>query len=77
MYFEQSERINKWQLQVSPRKEDQKVYVNQDVYVSRTTLQAGKEISYTKYRPESAVYLILISGSTSLADFTFSAKDAL
>lgn len=77
LFFEESERINTWQLQVSPHKEDKKVFIHQDAYVSRVTLESGKDISYKKYREENAFYIIVISGVLHIWKYLLKHKDAI
>lgn len=77
LFFDEAERLNMWQLQVSPYKEDNKVFINQDAFVSRATVESGNSISCTKYREGNALYLINISGEFELWEYKLRKKDAL
>jgi redox-sensitive bicupin YhaK (pirin superfamily) len=75
--FDLNDRINKWQTVVSPLEQDQALWINQDARFSLTTLQAGQSLAYTNGFEGNGVFLVLISGTTSVNEHTLTKRDAL
>jgi len=76
-FFDASKRLNIWQLLVSPKESEESCYINQDAYISRTLLEAGKTLHYKKYRKENILYIMNISGMFQIDTYTLDSRDAL
>ena len=75
--FDVAERINQWQIVVSPREEDKALWINQDARFALTKLEAGRTINYANAFPGNGVYLVNISGKVQVNDTTLHKRDAL
>ncbi len=64
--FRPAERLNKWQLIVSPKQHDEGVWINQDAWFYRASLDEGKNLEYNLEHSGNGVYLFLIEGSVNL-----------
>lgn len=70
-------KLNQFELLVSGNRDDDALYINQDMYMSRITLEAGKEVEYVLKRPQNGIYLFVVKGSTNVADHNLLDRDAL
>lgn len=75
--FSQSERKNKFQLLVSPDKNSNTVFVNQDTYFSRVELIEDNIIEYKKYNSDNWVYFMIINWSAEISWEKLSYRDAI
>ncbi len=75
--FEVGDRLNSWQVVVSPDVTDNALPINQDAKFSLVDLQAGKSIAYEMKWENSGLYLFVINGSVRTAGQTLSKRDAL
>jgi quercetin 2,3-dioxygenase len=75
--FDVTERENKWQTVVSPIDADNALWINQDAKFSLTSLQAGKEISYTNAFKNNGVFLVVINGTVEVGTQQLNKRDAL
>lgn len=75
--FDITERINKWQIVVSPTEEDNALWINQNARFSLTKLEAGKEINYSNAFKRNGVFLVIISGSVKLNEEQLNKRDAV
>lgn len=75
--FDSKERINKWQAVVSPKEEDNALWINQDARFSLTKLEAGKSLEYKNAFKGNGVFLVTINGSVKLMDILLNKRDAL
>ena len=75
--FSLDDRINKWQVIVSPNETDNALWINQDARFALTKLEAGKEIIYNNAFKSNGVYLVVINGSVTMNDIKLSKRDAL
>jgi redox-sensitive bicupin YhaK (pirin superfamily) len=75
--FNTEDRKNKWQIVVSPREEDQALWINQDARFSLANLSAGKSIEYANAFSGNGVFLVVISGGVEIGDVTLGKKDAI
>lgn len=51
--------------------------INQDAYISRVSLDAGKEVEYALKRPLNGIYVFVVKGSISVAGHDLSDRDAI
>jgi redox-sensitive bicupin YhaK (pirin superfamily) len=75
--FELKDRINKWQIVVSPDEKDGGVWINQDVRFALSKLEAGKEISYTLRFKNNGMYVFVIDGKVEAGNQPLSKRDAV
>lgn len=75
--FDITDRINQWQVVVSPREEDGALWINQDARFSLTKLSAGNSLSYTNAFKGNGVYLVVMNGSVKINDILLGRRDAL
>ncbi len=74
--FNVAERINNWQYVVSPNKEDDGLWINQDARFAMTTLQAGKTLQYQNAFKDNGVYVVVINGSVEIDGKKLGKRDA-
>ena len=75
--FDVSERENKWQVVVSPREEDNGLWINQEARFSLVKLQAGNTLEYKNAFKGNGVYLVNVSGNVKAGGTTLEKRDAL
>lgn len=75
--FDEKERINKWQIVVSPNQEDNALWINQDARFALTKLEAGQSINYKNAFAGNGVYLVVINGAIKIGDINLQKRDAL
>lgn len=75
--FDINERINKWQVVVSPNETDNALWINQDARFALTKLEAGKKITYENAFKGNGVYLVVVNGSVEIDGQQFSNRDAV
>ncbi|MEO6723124.1 MAG: pirin family protein [Ferruginibacter sp.] len=75
--FDVSDRVNKWQIVVSPKEEDAALWINQDARFSLTNLEAGKSLDYDNAFKGNGVFLVVIKGSVQVGDVTLGKRDAV
>ncbi len=71
------ERINKWQVIVSPNEADKALWINQDARFAMANLDAGKELTYSNAFNGNGVFLVVIKGSVKINDQQLNKRDAL
>lgn len=70
-------RKNEIELLVSGDEKDEVLYINQDAFVSRVSLDAGREVEYALKLPENGVYIFVTKGSVCVDDQDLADRDAL
>lgn len=75
--FDIAQRINQWQIIVSPREEDNALWINQDARFALTNLSAGKTLEYENAFEGNGVFLVVINGSVELEGNTLNKRDAI
>ncbi len=75
--FDIADRNNQWQIVVSPNKEDNGLWINQDARFALTNLEAGKSITYTNGFKGNGVFLVAINGSVKVGDVELNKRDAV
>ena len=74
--FDINERINKWQVIVSPNEADKALWINQDAVFALTKLEAGKSLTYQNAFKGNGVYLVVINGSVKVNETVLNKRDA-
>ena len=75
--FDINDRLNNWQVVVSPIEADKALWINQDARFSLTKLEAGKSLQYENAFKGNGVFLVNISGVVNVDDKTLQKRDAL
>lgn len=75
--FNVNERINKWQVVVSPLEIDQALWINQDARFSLTKLEAGQSLTYNNAFAGNGVYLVNINGTVDVNGIQLNKRDSL
>jgi quercetin 2,3-dioxygenase len=76
-FFDASERKNKIQTIVSPEKDTDAVWINQDSYFSLVNISKGSDIEYSNHNPENGIYVFIIDGSISIDGELFERRDGI
>jgi len=76
-YFDPAERKNKYQFIVTPEKNDDNLWLNQEAYLSLTDLEKGKSLNYKMHTKGNGTYLFLIDGDISVAEEKLSKRDGM
>ena len=74
--FSENGRLNNWQVIVSPREEDDALWINQDAVLSLTKLSSGTTLIYKNAFKGNGVYLVVINGSVQINNEIFNTRDA-
>jgi quercetin 2,3-dioxygenase len=72
-----NERAGKWQIVVSPREEDNALWINQDARFALANIKAGEKIIYENAFEGNGVYVVVIKGSIEINGVKFENKDAV
>lgn len=75
--FDINERINKWQIIVSPIAADNGLWINQDARFALTKLETGVSVDYTNAFKGNGVFLVVINGSVNINGQQLNKRDAL
>lgn len=75
--FGTEDRKNNWQIVVSPREEDNALWINQDARFALTNLEAGKSIEYKNAFEGNGMYLVVINGTVTVNDATLNKRDSV
>ncbi|MFT3910103.1 MAG: pirin family protein [Ferruginibacter sp.] len=75
--FDLNDRINKWQIVVSPNETDNALWINQDARFSLTKLESGKVLTYENAFKGNGVYLVVVNGSVEIDGKQFNKRDAV
>lgn len=75
--FNAEERINKWQVVVSPDEKDKAVWINQDAKFSLATIEAGNTLNYKNGFEGNGVYFFVLEGKSTIAGKELNKRDAI
>jgi redox-sensitive bicupin YhaK (pirin superfamily) len=75
--FNTAERRNRFQLLVSPEKNDNTLWIHQNAYISIAEIDNGADLKYSLSDSNNGVYLFLISGSVIVNRETLNTRDAI
>ena len=76
-FFDSKERKSKLQFIVTPQKNDDNLWLNQDAYLSLADLEKNKSLSYKIHTKGNGVYLFLIDGKITIGDEILSKRDGI
>ena len=75
--FDVNDRLNKWQVVVSPKEADDALWINQDARFALTNLSEGNTIDYKNGFEGNGVFLVAINGSVEIEGTTLNKRDAI
>ncbi|HMK03217.1 MAG TPA: pirin family protein [Ferruginibacter sp.] len=75
--FDINDRLNKWQIVVSPVEADSALWINQDARFALTKLEKGKELSYSTAFDNNGVFLVVINGAIKVNEQQLDKRDAI
>jgi redox-sensitive bicupin YhaK (pirin superfamily) len=75
--FDVAERKNQWQIVVSPRAEDNALWINQNARFALTSLNKGNSIQYNNAFAGNGLFLVVINGSTTIEGVKLNKRDAV
>lgn len=75
--FSGEEKKNKFLTVVSPREEDEALWINQDAFFSLGDLDKDIRLTYTLNKPGNGVYIFVLEGSVEAGGETLNRRDGL
>lgn len=75
MTFNESERIGKWQLQVSPNQADGVLHIKQNIYAYRGSFKQGERVTFEEL-PSADVFLFPLKGAFKIYDQLVDKRDS-
>jgi redox-sensitive bicupin YhaK (pirin superfamily) len=75
--FSETQRINNWQLLVSPKGKNESLTINQEAYLSVINSKKLPVASYQLNKQGNGVYFMLIEGEAEIADKLLQKRDAV
>jgi redox-sensitive bicupin YhaK (pirin superfamily) len=75
--FDAKDRINQWQIVVSPDEKENALWINQDARFALAKLEEGKEISFAPKFRGNGVYLFVIEGEITIENKNIGKRDAI
>lgn len=75
--FDSNDRINQWQVVVSPDEKENALWINQDARFALTKLDEGKELSFVPKFKNNGVYLFVIDGEIRVDNKNVGKRDAI
>lgn len=75
--FDPADRINKIKTVVSPKQDDDAIWINQDAYFSLATFKKGFNTNYEVHEQGNGVYAFVIEGEVVIGDSTLHKRDAI
>ena len=75
--FDRAERHNRFQTLVSPEKDSEAIWINQDAWFSMVDLDEGTAVNYNRQRPENGLYFFVVTGQVEIAGHELSRRDGL
>lgn len=75
--FNVNERRNKFQVIVSPEKNNETIWINQDGYLSLGNFEKGKTAHYNIFRSGNGAYVMLVEGEIEVEGIRLAKRDAI
>jgi hypothetical protein len=75
--FKIEDRKDKWQIVISPREEDNGLWINQDARFALSDITSGNILEYKNAFKGNGVFLVVISGSVEVAESSLNKRDAM
>jgi len=68
---------NAFHFLVGPRQQQGPLWINQQAFVARASIEAGKTVDYTLQQPGHGVYVFVIGGKIGVAEEVLGARDGM
>ncbi len=75
--FKPEDRVNKLQTVVSPDKEGEAIWINQDAWFTLGSLKAGFSEEYNLHKPGNGVYAFVLEGEVEIDGETLGRRDGM
>ncbi len=75
--FPPNERLNRWQILISPLEADGALRINQQAWFALTRLEAGKSLSWKPRQEPGALYVFVLEGKITVSGETLGRRDGL
>lgn len=75
--FSEEAKQNKFLTVVSPEKDADSIWINQDARFNLANIDEGKKLNYTLHDDKNGIYVFLLEGSLNLAGKTLNERDAI
>lgn len=75
--FSPEGRLNRWQVVVSPREEDQALWINQDARFSLSDYVSGEKREYRNAFAGNGVFLVVVNGEINVEGDVLQRRDAI
>ena len=75
--FDYSQGLNDFQVLISPEKNEETMWINQDAYFSIGNFEAAKNLSYKIKQQGNGAYVFLIEGDVKVAAESLKSRDAI
>jgi redox-sensitive bicupin YhaK (pirin superfamily) len=75
--FPASERKARWQNIVSPEKDSEALWINQDAWFSLANFEKGNIVEYALHQPGHGAYVFVIDGDVTIGDQQLSRRDGI
>jgi redox-sensitive bicupin YhaK (pirin superfamily) len=75
--FPKDGRVNRWQVVVAPRPEEDALWINQEAWFAMANLQQGQSIDWVARQVSGGAYLFVIGGKVSVAEENLGSRDGL
>ena len=75
--FPAAERINRLDTVVSPQREGDGIWINQDAWFSLGSFTTGERLNYSLHNEHNGVYIFIIEGSVEILDERLQRRDGL
>ena len=75
--FDVNDRLNKWQVVISPDEKENALWINQDARFALAKLEEAKEIFFEPKFQGNGVYIFVIEGAVSVDNKTIGKRDAI
>jgi len=75
--YDPKERVNKFQIVVSPEKDSEALWINQNAYLSLGNFDEDKEVNYTLNHKGNGIFIIVIEGEIKIDEDILSRRDAV
>ena len=75
--FNPAERLNNWQVVVSPDQQDGSLWINQDARFALANIDAGIQLPYSVKFQGNGVYIFVIEGAIKVGEHALNKRDAV
>jgi redox-sensitive bicupin YhaK (pirin superfamily) len=77
LHYGSGDKLNKLLTVISPDRREGSIFINQDVYVSLSTLDEKHTLHYEMIKPDNGVYVHVVKGEITIGEITLTSGDAV